>query len=119
MARLFFPFFIMFALAVIVPAAMLVLARIAGPRRPSVRKLEPYECGIDTTVGHAHSRFSVKYFIVAMCFLIFDIEVVFLYPWAVRFRWLGMYGAVEMFLFIAVLLAGYIYIWKKGAFEWE
>ena len=70
-------------------------------------------------VGTARDRFSIKFYIIAMLFILFDIEAVFLYPWAVEFRKLGMFGFVEMGVFIAILLVGYVYVWKKGALEWE
>ena len=89
-----------------------------GPRNPTEQKLTTYESGMEP-IRSAHERVSVKYYLVAMLFIIFDIEVVFLYPWAVNFRFLGMFGLIEMALFIGVLLLGYLYLWKKGALEWE
>jgi len=91
---------------------------ILGMRKPSPEKLVPYECGMQP-VGTARDRFSVKFYLVAMLFLLFDIEAVFLFPWAVVYRDLKLFGFFEMLLFIAVVLAGYIYVWKKGALEWE
>src|SRR5205814_2787092 len=91
---------------------------ILGMRKPSPEKLTPYECGMQP-VGTARDRFSVKFYLVAMLFLLFDIEAVFLFPWAVVYRELRLFGFFEMLLFIAVILAGYIYAWKKGALEWE
>src|SRR5215467_9776735 len=91
---------------------------IVGMRKPTPEKLTPYECGMQP-VGTARERFSVKFYLVAMLFLLFDIEAVFLFPWAVVYRELKMFGFVEMLLFIAAILAGYIYAWKKGALEWE
>jgi NADH-quinone oxidoreductase subunit A len=87
-------------------------------RKPTPEKLSPYECGMQP-VGTARERFSVKFYLVAMLFLLFDIEAVFLFPWAVVYRDLKMFGFLEMVLFIAVVLAGYVYVWKKGALEWE
>ena len=78
----------------------------------------PYECGVDP-VGTARSRFSIKFYITTMIFILFDIEALFLYPWAVIYRKLGLFGLVEMGVFVLVLLAGFIYVWKKGALEWE
>ena len=77
-----------------------------------------YECGKDP-IGEGSSRFSVKFYLVAMLFILFDIEVVFFLPWAITFRQLGIFGLVEMIVFIAILLVGYVYAWKKGALEWE
>jgi NADH-quinone oxidoreductase subunit A len=91
---------------------------ILGMRKPTPEKLAPYECGMQP-VGTARERFSVKFYLVAMLFLLFDIEAVFLFPWAVVYRDLKMFGFLEMVLFIAVVLAGYVYVWKKGALEWE
>jgi NADH-quinone oxidoreductase subunit A len=89
-----------------------------GPRRTNLAKASPYECGM-TTVGPTHQTIPIKYYIVAMLFLVFDLEVVFLYPWAVVFRELGIFGFVEMMIFIFILLLGFIYVWKRGALEWE
>src|SRR5262245_47593707 len=97
----------------------LIGSYILGVRKPNPRKLAPYECGIDHPVGTARERFSVKFYLVAMLFLLFDIEAVFLFPWAVVYRDLKLFGFFEMLLFIVVILAGYIYAWKKGALEWE
>jgi NADH-quinone oxidoreductase subunit A len=89
-----------------------------GTRKPTVEKLSPYECGIDP-VGSAHERFSVKFYLIAMLFVIFDVEVVFLYPWAVAFKSLGLFGFIEMLIFIGILLVCYLYIWKRGGLEWD
>ena len=89
-----------------------------GPRKPSEEKLSTYESGMEP-VRSARERFSVKFYMVAMLFIVFDIEVVFMYPWAVMFRQLGMFGFVEMLVFIAVLLVGYLYLVKKGALRWH
>jgi len=89
-----------------------------GPRRPTEEKLSTYESGMEP-VRTARERFSVKFYLVAMMFIIFDIEVVFLYPWAVSFRSLGLQGFMTMFVFICILLIGYYYIWRKGVLEWD
>jgi NADH-quinone oxidoreductase subunit A len=91
---------------------------ILGMRKPTPEKQSPYECGMQP-VGTARERFSVKFYLVAMLFLLFDIEAVFLFPWAVVYRDLKLFGFFEMLVFIAVVLAGYVYVWKKGALEWE
>lgn len=101
----------------------IVLAHLLGRHRNTRAKLMPYECGIDP-VGSAHQRFSVRFYLVAMMFILFDIEAVFLIPWAVVFRSLSQliskpFAYVEMMVFLAVLLVGYIYVWKKGVFEWN
>src|SRR6266567_2055219 len=94
-----------------ISCAMMVLSRLLGPRHPSAVKLQPYECGI-TPIGGARVRFSVKFYLIAMLFILFDVEAIFLYPWAVVHRYLGLFGLVEMAVFIAILVVGYIYIWK-------
>jgi NADH-quinone oxidoreductase subunit A len=99
-------------------AVTIGLSTFIVPRRTNAVKNAPYECGVDP-VGDARGRFSVKFYLVAVLFILFDIEAVFLYPWAVSFRMLGLYGLVEMVLFIAILLAGYVYLLKKRALEWE
>jgi len=96
----------------------MVLSAILGPKKFSSIKLEQYECGVPAPTGVRRGRLSVKFFLVAILFLVFDIEVVFLYPWAVAFKSLGILGFVEMGMFILVLVAGLAYAWKKGALEW-
>jgi NADH-quinone oxidoreductase subunit A len=91
---------------------------LLGMKKPRPEKLVPYECGMHP-IGTARDRFSVKFYLVAMLFLLFDIEAVFLFPWAVVYRELKLFGFFEMLLFIAAVLGGYIYVWKKGALEWE
>jgi NADH-quinone oxidoreductase subunit A len=91
---------------------------LLGMKKPRPEKLVPYECGMQP-VGTARDRFSVKFYLIAMLFLLFDIEAVFLFPWAVVYRELKLFGFFEMLLFIAAILGGYIYVWKKGALEWE
>lgn len=94
------------------------LSALIGVKRPSREKLGPYECGIPP-VGNARERFSISFYLVGMLFILFDVEAVFLYPWAVIYRFLKWFGFGEMFLYVAILLAGYIYIWKKGALDWS
>jgi NADH-quinone oxidoreductase subunit A len=94
------------------------LSRFLGPRNANSRKTSTYECGVEP-VKTARERFPVRFYLVAMLFILFDIEAVFLYPWAKLFRELGLFGLVEMALFIFVLLVGLIYAWRKGALEWE
>jgi NADH-quinone oxidoreductase subunit A len=97
---------------------MLVAGWFIRPRNPYPEKLLTYESGI-TPFMDAHQKFSIRYYIIAMLFLIFDIEAVFLYPWAVAFDQIGLYGLIEMVIFVIILLVGYFYAWKKGALEWE
>ena len=98
--------------------AMVALGHLFGPRRDSAVKLMPYESGM-TPIGSAVRRMPVRFYLVAVLFLLFDIEVIFLLPWAVVLRKLGLFGLIEMLVFVAILLVGYIYVWKKGALEWE
>ena len=93
------------------------ISQLLGPKRPTPEKLAPYECGVPP-VGDARDRMSVKFYLVAMVFLLFDIEVAFLYPWAMAVRELGWTGYLQIVLFTAVLLAGYVYIWRKGILDW-
>lgn len=94
------------------------LSAILGKQKPSMEKLSPYECGIEP-VGSAREQFSVKFYLIAMLFVIFDVEVIFLYPWAVAFKSLKLFGFIEMLIFMGILLICYLYIWKKGGLEWE
>jgi NADH-quinone oxidoreductase subunit A len=94
-----------------------LLSSLLGPRKPSPEKAAPYECGMPA-VGDARERQSVKFYLVAMIFLLFDIEVAFLYPWAMALRDLQWAGYVQVVLFLVLLLAGYIYVWRKGVLDW-
>src|SRR6201987_1923560 len=94
-----------------------LLSNVLGPKKPTAEKLAPYECGMPP-VGDARERQSVKFYLVAMIFLLFDIEVAFLYPWAMALRGLGWPGFVQLGLFILLLLSGYVYVWRKGVLEW-
>jgi len=114
----YLPIGIMILLGVTFGVVMSKASEFFGPKNPTEVKLSTYESGMEP-VRSAHERFSVKFYLVAMLFIIFDIEVVFLYPWAVNFRGLGMVGLVEMFVFIVVLMAGFFYVWKKGALDWS
>ena len=96
---------------------LLILNWIVAPQKPSWMKAAPYESGIPN-VTPVQARYTARFYIVAMLFVIFDIEAIFLYPWAVAFNQLGLYGLVEMVSFIAILLVGYVYAWRKGALEW-
>jgi NADH-quinone oxidoreductase subunit A len=99
-------------------AGSIALSRVLGPHNPTPEKSAPYECGMPP-VGDARERQSVRFYLIAMIFLLFDIEVAFLYPWALALRSLGWSGYLQVVLFTAVLLAGYLYIWKKGALDWS
>jgi len=99
-------------------AVTIAASSLIVPMRTTPEKSSAYECGVDP-VGDARGRFNIRFYIVAVLFILFDIEAVFLYPWAVSFRQLGLYGLVEMVLFILILLVGYLYLLKKRALEWE
>ncbi|MBI5740955.1 MAG: NADH-quinone oxidoreductase subunit A [Nitrospirae bacterium] len=114
----YFPVAIIFFIALLIGLGAIVGGILVRPRRPYTLKLFPYESG-NPPVGEPRYKFSVKFYIIAMLFVVFDVEAVFLYPWAVAYDKLGIYGFVEMMLFIFILLIGYVYVWKKGAFEWE
>lgn len=109
-------FIFLAAVGVLIPLTLL-LAWFIRPQNPNRVKLMPYECGIDP-VGSARGRYTVRYYIVAILFVVFDVETIFLFPWAVRFKALGWFGLLEMLIFLAILVVGYIWIWKKGALEW-
>jgi NADH-quinone oxidoreductase subunit A len=101
-----------------VGVALLLVGRILGPQRPSAGKLSPYECGF-APFEDARMRFDVRYYLIAIQFIVFDLEIIFIVPWATVFRELGVLGLVEMGIFAGMLLLGFIYVWKKGALEWE
>lgn len=113
-----FPLLALFLVACAFGGATILLSSLLGPRRPNRIKNDSYECGIDP-VGTARLRFSVKFYIIAMLFILFDIEAIFLYPWAVMFRQLRLFGLIEMFVFLGFLLLGYIYLWRRRALEWD
>jgi len=106
-----------FAIAGLVVAILLGAGALLRPRHPTPIKAEAFECG-NPASGPAWGRFSVKFYLTAILFIVFDVEVVFLYPWAVMFRSLGMFGFVEMAVFVLVLALGFVYVWRKGALEW-
>ena len=108
---------ILFVFAGIVVLSLLLISHLLGPSKPNPTKADPFESG-NPPKGDARIRFSVKFYLVAMLFLIFDIEVVFLYQWAIHFRQLGVFGLVEMGFFLLILIVGFIYVWKKGALDW-
>ncbi len=112
------PLLIHLLLAAALAGGIILISGLVGTHRRNLTKMAPYECGM-TPLGTARERFSVKFYLVAMLFILFDVEAVFLYPWAVVYRELRMFGFVEMFLYIAIILAGFVYIWKKGALDWN
>ncbi len=112
------PIFLIIGFSLFVAAAMFTLATIIGPKNPTAGKDAPFEAGNPST-GTSHVKLSVKFYLTAILFVVFDIEAIFLYPWAVLFQRLGWVGLAEMLVFITVLSAGLVYCWKKGALEWQ
>lgn len=117
MFEVYFPAFLMVFVAVAIAGVMFTLASL-GPKNPTPEKMLPYEAGSPTT-GAIGARLSVKFYLTAILFVVFDIEAVFLYPWASQFRSFGWFGFVEMLIFLSILGATLAYVWKKGALEWE
>jgi NADH-quinone oxidoreductase subunit A len=116
---LYVPIIVLGALAAFFAIFSLIAGHLSGPHRWNRAKLEAYECGIDPTPPEIGSRFPVKYYLTAMLFILFDIEIVFLYPWAVEYDNLGVFGLVEMVLFIVAVLVAYTYVWRRGGLEWD
>lgn len=114
----YIPIAILFVVSAALAFVLILVGVIFGPRRANPRKAQPYESGL-VPFGQAQRRFPVQFYLVAVLFILFDVEIIFFYPWAVMFRALGLFGFIEMIIFIAILLVGYIYVWKKGALEWE
>ena len=114
----YLPVLIFLLVALVVGVAPLLLGSSLGPRRPDSEKLSPYECGFEA-FEDARMKFDVRYYLVAILFILFDLEIAFLFPWAVVFDQIGMTGFLAMMLFLAILVVGFIYEWKKGALEWE
>jgi NADH-quinone oxidoreductase subunit A len=117
LAQTWFPVLLQTVLAMVIAAALVALTFVIGRRLKNKVKDMPYECGIAPT-GDAQHRFSVKFYLVAMLFILFDIEAIFLYPWAVVFKQLKMFGFLEMLTFVILILAGFFFIWKKGVLDW-
>jgi NADH-quinone oxidoreductase subunit A len=114
----YLPIALLIVLATALAFLVVIIGHVFGPRRPSKFKSMPYESGM-TPYGPGTRRMTVRFYLVAVLFILFDIEVIFFLPWAVVFRKLGLFGLIEMFVFIMILLVGYVYAWKKGALEWE
>jgi NADH-quinone oxidoreductase subunit A len=113
----YLPLLMHFGIATALATAIVVLSWLVGQHKPGRSKMSPYECGVPP-VGDARGRFSVKFYLVAMLFILFDVEAVFLYPWAVILRELKMFGFWEMLVYIAIVLVGLFYVWKKGVLDW-
>ena len=116
--QIYFPVLVQVAIAAAVAVGLIVASSALGKRARSPQKDTPYECGMAPT-GSARERFSVKFYLVGMLFILFDIEAIFLYPWAVVYRELKMFAFVEMLIFIVLILCGFFFIWKKGALDWS
>ena len=114
----YFPILLFMLVGLAVGVAPLVLGKLLGPNRPDPEKLSPYECGFEA-FEDARMKFDVRYYLVAILFILFDLEIAFLFPWAVVLREIGTFGFVAMILFLAILVVGFVYEWKKGALDWE
>ncbi|MBI1174720.1 MAG: NADH-quinone oxidoreductase subunit A [Sideroxydans sp.] len=114
----YFPVLLFILVGVAAGVAPLVLGRLLGPHRPDSAKLSPYECGFEA-FENARMKFDVRYYLVAILFILFDLEIAFLFPWAIVLKEIGTFGFVSMMVFLAILVVGFIYEWMKGALEWE
>jgi NADH-quinone oxidoreductase subunit A len=117
MPQNYVPIFIFIAVVAILIPLTLGIAKLVRPEKPEKVKLMPYECGVDP-IGDSRQRYTVRFYIVAILFVIFDVETIFLFPWAVLYKRLAWFGFVEMMIFLAILIVGYVWVWKKGALEW-
>ncbi len=114
----YIPIAILLVLSTVVAFLVIAIGHLFGPHRPTLRKALPYESGM-VPIGPGTRRMPVRFYMVAVLFILFDIEVIFFLPWAIVLRRLGLFGLIEMFIFIGILLVGFFYAWKKGALEWE
>ncbi len=114
----YLPILIFIGVALTMGSVIILAGRLLGPHRPDKAKLSPYECGFEA-FEDARMKFDVRYYLVAILFIIFDLEIAFLFPWAVALNEIGLFGFVSMMVFLGILVVGFIYEWKKGALEWE
>ncbi len=114
----YFPILVFLAVALLAGVVPLALGFVLGPRRPDPEKNSPYECGFEA-FEDSRMKFDVRYYLVAILFIIFDLEIAFLFPWAVALDGIGLFGFTAMMVFLAILVVGFVYEWKKGALEWE
>jgi NADH-quinone oxidoreductase subunit A len=114
----YFPVLLFIGVAIMVGVVPMVLGKLLGPTRPDPEKLSPYECGFEA-FEDARMKFDVRYYLVAILFILFDLEIAFLFPWAVVLNEIGLFGFLSMMVFLAILVVGFIYEWMKGALEWE
>lgn len=115
----YLPIALLGGLALVFAVGSLAASSLLRPSRPTPAKLAPYECGIEPVRLPAGERFSVRFYLVAMLFIVFDVEVIFLFPWAVAFRELGLFGLVEMAIFLGLVLVAYVYVWRGGGLDWS
>lgn len=113
----YIPILVFLCVAAAFPVVTLVLALIVRPNTYDSVKMAAYECGVETS-GEPRQRYSIRYYVISVLFVVFDVEVIFFFPWAVKYHALGLFGFIEMMVFIAILLLGYLYAWRKGALEW-
>ena len=118
MLRAYIPILLFVIVATAFAVVTLLVSRLVSPRKPHPVKLEPYECGIEPLTD-ARDRYSIRYYLIAMLFVIFEVETIFLYPWAVALDRLALFGLIEMLVFLFILVVGYAYAWRKGALEWQ
>jgi NADH-quinone oxidoreductase subunit A len=114
----YLPVLLFLAVSAVVGIALIAIGNLLGPRKPDAEKSAPYECGFEA-FEDARMRFDVRYYLIAILFIIFDLEIAFVFPWATVFGKLGLVGLVEMGMFLLLLVLGFVYVWKKGALEWE
>ena len=114
----YFPVLLFIFVAVAIGVVPMVLGKLLGPSRPDPEKLSPYECGFEA-FEDARMKFDVRYYLVAILFILFDLEIAFLFPWAVVLNEIGLFGFLAMMVFLAILVVGFVYEWMKGALEWE
>jgi NADH-quinone oxidoreductase subunit A len=117
MPQNYVPIFVFVGIVAVLIPLTLGIFRLIRPANPTREKLMPYECGIDP-IGDSRGRYTVRYYLIAILFVVFDVETIFLFPWAVQFKLLGVFGLVEVVIFLVILVVGYFWIWKKGALEW-
>ena len=114
----YFPVLLFIVVALAMGVAPLLLGRLLGPHRPDAAKNSPYECGFEA-FEDARMKFDVRYYLVAILFILFDLEIAFLFPWAMVLKEIGLFGFISMMIFLAILVVGFVYEWMKGALEWE
>ena len=114
----YLPTLLFLIVALGIGVALIIVGNVLGPKRPSAEKLSPYECGFNA-FEDARMQFDVRYYLIAILFIVFDLQIACVFPWALVFRELGPFGLVEMGVFLALLVIGFVYVWKKGALEWE